>query len=100
MNEIKLSGKVLKKELLKNSFFIRIVLAVPTKIKITENDKSETTCSNISFLLYEPNILNINKIKKGSYMEIVGQLLTNCDKEEAIADELAIMPKNIKKGLS
>lgn len=100
MNEIKLSGKVLKKEIIKNNFFIRIVLGVPTKLKVMNNGKFETVCNNISFLLYEPSTLNISKIRKGSYIEIVGQLLTNCDKEEAIADELAIMPKNIRKELN
>ena len=99
MNEIKLSGKVLKKEMIKNSFFIRIVLGVPIKMKVMDNGKFEPLYDNISFLLYEPSSLNVSKIRKGSYIEIVGQVLTNCDKEEAIADELAIMPKNIRKGL-
>ena len=50
MNEIKISGKVIKKDVFDNELFTRFILEIPTKMKVINDNKIERV--NIYHLYY------------------------------------------------
>ena len=91
MNEIKISGKVIKKDVFDNELFTRFILEIPTKMKVINDNKIERVNNYISFILFTPCI--------NTYIEIRGEILGNSNKSEEIDDCLVIFPKTIRKGV-
>ena len=54
MNEIKISGKVIKKDVFDNELFTRFILEIPTKMKVINDNKIERVNNYISFILFTP----------------------------------------------
>ena len=46
MNEIKISGKVIKKDVFDNELFTRFILEIPTKMKVINDNKIERVNNN------------------------------------------------------
>lgn len=99
MNEIKISGKVIKKDVFDNELFTRFILEIPTKMKVINDNKIERVNNYISFILFTPCINDFPEINKNTYIEIRGEILGNSNKNEEIDDCLVIFPKNIRKGV-
>lgn len=99
MNEIKLSGKIVKKEVFDNEIFTRFIIEVPMRMKVLNDNKIENVNNYISFILFMPCINDFPEISENSYIEIRGELLGNSNKNEDIDDCLVIYPKTIRKGV-
>lgn len=99
MNEIKVSGKIIKKEAFDNGMFTRFIIEVPMRMKVLNDNKIERVNNYISFILFMTCINDFPEMNKNSYIEIRGELLGNSYKNEDIDDCLVIYPKTIKKGV-
>ena len=84
MNEIKISGKVIKKDVFDNELFTRFILEIPTKMKVINDNKIERVNNYISFILFTPCINDFPEINKNTYIEIRGEILGNSNKNEEI----------------
>ena len=96
MNEIKISGKVIKKDVFDNELFTRFILEIPTKMKVINDNKIERVNNYISFILC---INDFPEINKNTYIEIRGEILGNSNKSKETDDCLVIFPKTIRKGV-
>jgi len=72
MNEIKLSGKIIKKEAFDNGMFTRFIIEVPMRMKVLNDNKIERVNNYISFILFMPCINDFPEMNKNSYIEIRG----------------------------
>lgn len=97
MNEIKLSGKIMKVVKLNDIHFTRIILGLPLHMKVLNKGSYENCYSYISFLLFEPCNVNLTKIKKGTNIELTGWVLSNSESDDDCGDELAIMLKTFRQ---
>lgn len=100
MNVFKISGTVLKKEKQKGEDrTLRLVLAVPLNMKIYSEGTFKPTYDYLSFSLYGLNQDQSSNLRKGNYVEIIGYIIGNCDKDGNNKKELTILPKTITKGV-
>lgn len=99
MNEIKLSGKVIKKESLDNKLFIKLIIELPTKMKVVNDGEIERINNYISVILFSPSSNDYPEIKRNTYIEIRGELLENINKDDEKLTGIIIMPKTIKRGV-
>lgn len=61
MNEIKLSGKIIKKEVFDNGMFTKFIIEVPMRMKVLNDNKIERVNNYISFILFMPCINDFPK---------------------------------------
>ena len=81
MNTIRIKGKVIKKtKEKKNDLVLNVVLAIPLNFRIFNEGVSEQEYNYVSF-----NLICLNKdfsnLRKGSFVEIVGEIIGNCNKD-------------------
>ena len=74
MNEIKILGKVIKKDVFDNELFTRFILEIPTKMKVINDNKIERVNNYISFILFTPCINDFPEINKNTYTELLRAL--------------------------
>ena len=99
MNTIRIKGKVIKKtKEKKNDLVLNVVLAIPLNFRIFNEGVCEQEYNYVSF-----NLIGLNKdfsnLRKGSFVEIVGEIIGNCNKDVSKKTDLFISPKSITKGV-
>ncbi len=97
-NTIKLYGKVIKKTKDKqSSLILNVVLALPINLKIYNGGICEQEYNYMSF-----NLIGLDKdfanLRKGSFVEITGEIIGNCNEDGSKKLDLFINPKSIMKG--
>ena len=100
MNTIRLTGKVLKKELVKgNNVAFKILLAIPLNMRVSDGDTFKRVYSYLSFHLCGMNIDSFTELKEGNYIEIIGSVYGNCEEDGSNVVGLTIYPKSIMRGV-
>lgn len=100
MNTIRLTGKVLKKELIKdNDIAFKILLAIPLNMRVADGDTFKRVYSYLTFTLCGMNIENFTELKVGNYIEIIGNIYGNCDENGNNVGGLTIYPRSIMRGV-
>ena len=100
MNNIKISGKIIKKT--KNEIddrYLRVVLAMPLHIKYYDEGMFKQCFSYLSFDLFGLDKEQYSDLRKGSYVEIYGSVVGNCKEDGTLKNNLIICPKSIMKGV-
>lgn len=100
INEIKLSGIILKKEKSKNDKLLTmVVLGVPSAYARYYGIKSKDEYYCYSFFIYTHALKRFPELRKGNAVEIEGKIMINNDYEGSGPSELFIDIKNVKKGV-
>ena len=100
MNTIRLTGKVLKKDLLKdNNSAFKILLAIPLNMRVADGDTFKRVYSYLSFTLCGMSLENFTELKEGNYIEITGSIYGNCHENGSNIGELTIYPRSIMRGV-
>lgn len=100
MNLFKISGKVMKKEKVKgNDLILNLVLAIPLGMKVYDAESFVPAYSYLSISLFGLDKEQYDNLRKGNFVEIIGSVTGNSDKEGNKKSELIILPKTITKGV-
>ncbi len=100
MNSIKIAGKVLKKEKQKkNDQYLDILIAVPLHMKVYDEGNFKQLYSYLSFSLFGLNNDQYNNLRKGNFVEIIGQVVGNSNEDGTQKKNLIVIPKSIMKGV-
>ncbi len=99
MNTIKIAGKVLKKEKQKkNDSFLDILIAVPLNMKVYDEGNFIQQYNYFSFTLFGLDENQYTNLRKGNFVEIIGQIIGNSNEDGTEKKNLTIIPKTIMKG--
>ncbi len=99
MNTIKIAGKVLKKEKQKkNDSFLDILIAVPLNMKVYDEGNFIQQYNYFSFTLFGLDENQYTNLRKGNFVEIIGQIAGNSNEDGTEMKNLIIIPKTIMKG--
>lgn len=99
MNSIKIAGRIIKKDKRKkNSLFLNILIAVPLRLKVYDDDSFKQLYNYISVSLFGLDSSQYSTLRKGSFVEIIGQIVGNSNEDGSMKKDLVIIPKAIKKG--
>ncbi len=100
MNSIKIAGKVLKKEKQKkNDQYLDILIAVPLHMKVYDDGNFKQLYSYLSFSLFGLNNDQYSNLRKGNFVEIIGQVVGNSNEDGTQKKNLIVIPKSIMKGV-
>lgn len=100
MNAIRIAGKVLKKEKQKKSdFLLDILIAVPLNLKIYDEGNYIQQYNYFSFTLFGLDKNQYSNLRKGNFVEIVGQIVGNSNEDGTEKNNLIIIPKTVTKGV-
>ena len=99
MNSIRISGKILQKDKIKNNNnSLKIILAMPLQMQYYDKGTFKQCYSYLSFILAGIDDDQYKYLRKGSYVEIIGCLLGNCKEDGTLKENhLTIVPNTIKK---
>lgn len=99
MNTIKIAGKVVKKEKQKkNDTFLNILVAVPLHLKVYDEGNFKQLYNYISLSLFGLDNDQYTNLRKGNFVEIIGQIVGNCNEDGTEKRDLIVIPKSIMKG--
>lgn len=101
MNSIKLAGKVVKKESQKkNDPYLNILIAVPLHMKVYDDGNFKQLYHYISLSLFGVDNEQYANLRKGNFVEIIGQIVGNSNEDGTQKRDLIIIPKSIMRGVS
>ena len=99
MNYIKIAGKIIKKEKQKkNDDFLNILIAVPLNMKVYSEGNFKQLYNYVSLSLFGLNSEQYTNLRKGNFVEIVGQIIGNSNEEGTKKRDLIVIPKSVMKG--
>ncbi len=99
MNTIKIAGKVIKKEKQKkNELFLDVLIAVPLNLKVYDEGNYIQQYNYFSFTLFGLDKNQYSNLRKGNFVEIIGQVVGNSNEDGTEKNNLIIIPKTIMKG--
>lgn len=99
MNLIKISGKIIEKERIEKKDYINVLLAMPLRIKVYEDGEYKPTYSYIKFGLFGLDEQQYSNLEKGTFIDIIGTVHGNCDKNGKKTGEMLIIPRTITRGV-
>ncbi len=99
MNSIKIAGKVVKKEKQKkNDQYLDILIAVPLHMRVYDDGDFKQLYHYISLSLFGIDSDQYANLRKGNFVEIIGQLVGNSNEDGTVKKGLIVIPKSIMKG--
>lgn len=99
MNTIKIAGKVVKKEKQKkNDSFLNILVAVPLHLKVYDEGNFKQLYNYVSLSLFGLDNDQYTNLRKGNFVEIIGQIVGNSNEDGTEKRDLIVIPKSIMKG--
>ena len=103
MNTIKISGKIVKKETIKNNkSLLKLVLAMPLHMKSYDPEKGtmKQYYTHLSFTLFGLEKEQYDTLRKGNIVEIIGAVAGNCKADGTMVNELLVCIKSVTKGVA
>lgn len=98
MNNIRIAGKIIKKEKQKNKdLFLDILLAIPINFKVYHKGNFIQKYNYFSFTLFGLDKSQYSNLRKGSFVEIIGQIVGTSDKDGTEKNNLIIIPNTVTK---
>lgn len=99
MNAIKIAGKIVKKEKQKkNDPYLNILVAVPLHLKVYDEDTFKQLYNYVSLSLFGLDNDQYTNLRKGNFVEIIGQIVGNSNEDGTEKRDLIIIPKSVMKG--
>jgi len=99
MNTIKISGKVVKIEKIKNNDYdLKLVIAMPLQMKMYSEGTFKQCYSYLSFVLSILEKEQFKDLQEGNFVEIIGVIGGNCKEDGTMTKDLMIFPKTVMKG--
>lgn len=100
MNTIKISGKVVKIDKVKNNdYYLKLVIAMPLHMKMFSEGNLKECYSYLSFVLSILEKDQVKDLKVGNSIEIIGVIGGNCKEDGTGIKDLMIFPKSVTKGV-
>lgn len=99
MNAIKIAGKIVKKDKQKkNDSFLNILIAVPLHLKVYDEGNFKQLYSYVSLSLFGVDQDQLSNLRKGNFVEIIGQIVGNSNEDGTEKKDLIVIPKSVMKG--
>lgn len=100
MNTIKISGKVVKLDKVKNNdYYLKLVIAMPLHMKMYSERTFKECYSYLSFVLSILEKEQVKDLKVGNSVEIIGVIGGNCKEDGTDIKDLLIFPKSVTRGV-
>jgi len=84
----------------KNDQYLNILIAVPLHMKVYDDGNFKELCHFISLSLFGVDNEQYVNLRKGTFVEIIGQIVGNSDAEGTLKKDLIVIPKSIMRGAS
>ena len=100
MNSIKIAGEIIKKEKSrKNDTFLNVIVAVPLHMKVYGDGNFKQLYNYVSLSLFGLENDQYDILRKGNFVEIIGQIVGNSNEDGKKKRDLIVIPKSIMKGV-